>query len=165
MKLNGLPAFAPPTSGPLAARIAIGCLLAAIVAAPVAAQPTDYARKPVQVLVALQAGSASDVAVWVLAAKLAASLGQHFVVVNVPGVGGVLGASRVAKSSPDGYLLGAFNNGVFTILPHICPRAGSWSPITGARARTGIARGWPHCSTGARTSRRSTRRGMQRGSR
>ncbi len=124
MKLNGLPAFAPPTSGPLAARIAIGCLLAAIVDAPVAAQPTDYRRKPVQVVVALQAGSASDVAVRVLAEKLAASLGQQFVVDNVPGASGVLGASRVAKSSPDGYLLGAFNNGVFTILPHMIANNG-----------------------------------------
>ena len=53
MNLNGLPDFAPPTSGHLAVRAAIGSLFVAVVAALVTAQPTDYPRKPVQILVAL----------------------------------------------------------------------------------------------------------------
>ena len=80
---------------------------------------TEYPRKPVQIVLPLQAGSGSDIAIRTLAERLTASMGQPFLVENLTGAGGILGATKVARSSPDGYVLGAFNNGVLSVLPHL----------------------------------------------
>lgn len=82
----------------------------------VAAQPSFPSRQ-VTIVVPLQAGTASDLVVRVLAERLAAKLSQPFVVENVVGAGGQLGAQRVLKAKPDGYTLGAFNNAIHAILP------------------------------------------------
>jgi tripartite-type tricarboxylate transporter receptor subunit TctC len=92
-------------------------LLALILAAPVFAQ--EYPDKPVQIVLPLQVGSASDVAVRVFAERLGEGLKQPLVVENVTGAAGLIGAERLAKSRPDGYTLAALNNSILTILPNI----------------------------------------------
>lgn len=59
-------------------------------------------------------GGASDIVARVFAAKLQESLGQSFVVENRPGANANIGADYVAKSSPDGYILGFGGGGPLT---------------------------------------------------
>jgi tripartite-type tricarboxylate transporter receptor subunit TctC len=84
------------------------------------AQAQDaYPAKPIQVVLPLQAASASDIAVRIVAEKMAELLGQGMVVENVAGVGGLIGTNRVATARADGYTLAALNNSILTILPHM----------------------------------------------
>jgi tripartite-type tricarboxylate transporter receptor subunit TctC len=92
------------------------CVLASGIGAVARAQ-TSYPVRPVTIVVPLQAGTASDLVARVLAEQVAQKLGQQFVVENIVGAGGQVGAQRVVRAKPDGYVLGAFNNGVHAILP------------------------------------------------
>ncbi len=78
-----------------------------------------YPEKPVQIVLPLQVGSASDIAVRVVAERMAEAMKQPLVVENVTGAAGIIGADRVAKARPDGYTLAALNNSILTILPNI----------------------------------------------
>lgn len=71
------------------------------------------------IVLPLQVGSASDVAVRMFAERLGEGLKQPFVVENVTGAAGLIGAERVSKARPDGYTLAALNNSILTILPNI----------------------------------------------
>jgi len=73
----------------------------------------------VQIVLPLQVGSASDIAVRVVAERMAEAMKQPLVVENVTGAAGIIGADRVAKARPDGYTLAALNNSILTILPNI----------------------------------------------
>jgi tripartite-type tricarboxylate transporter receptor subunit TctC len=44
---------------------------------------------------------------------------QPFVLENVAGASGLIGAGRVARSAPDGYTIGAFDDGVLTVAPNL----------------------------------------------
>jgi tripartite-type tricarboxylate transporter receptor subunit TctC len=88
-------------------------------AAPLPAFAQEYPDRPVQIVLPLQVGSASDVAVRVFAERLGEGLKQPLVVENVTGAAGLIGAERLAKSRPDGYTLAALNNSILTILPNI----------------------------------------------
>jgi tripartite-type tricarboxylate transporter receptor subunit TctC len=96
------------------------CLGAAfgLAAAPAGAQES-YPAKPIQIVLPLQAASASDIATRVIAERLAEILGQGVVVENATGAGGLIGTNRVAAARADGYTLAALNNSILTILPHI----------------------------------------------
>jgi tripartite-type tricarboxylate transporter receptor subunit TctC len=54
-------------------------------------------------VVPFAAGSGSDTAARIVAARLSEVLGQQTIVENISGAGGMTGAYRVAKASPDGY--------------------------------------------------------------
>jgi tripartite-type tricarboxylate transporter receptor subunit TctC len=79
----------------------------------------DYPNKPIKWLAPLAAGSAVDAAARVVAAKISENIGQQIVVENMPGAAGLIGAERVAKSAPDGYTFGAFNDSVMTMVPNM----------------------------------------------
>lgn len=70
---------------------------------PVAA--ADYPTRPVQLVVGLAAGGATDAAARMLAEWLTRSLGHRVVIENRPGMGGNLGAQSVIKAPPDGHTL------------------------------------------------------------
>ncbi|MBL8383303.1 MAG: tripartite tricarboxylate transporter substrate binding protein [Burkholderiales bacterium] len=93
--------------------------LGALLTGAGAAAQGSYPDKPVQVVLPLQAGSASDVAIRVVAERLAESLKQSVTVENVTGAAGLIGTDRLLKSRPDGYTLAALNNSILTILPNI----------------------------------------------
>lgn len=94
--------------------------LAACVLAPGAVLGQDvFPSKPIQVVLPLQAGSASDIAARFVTERIAEILGQGMVVENVAGAGGLVGANRVATARADGYTLAALNNSILTILPHM----------------------------------------------
>jgi tripartite-type tricarboxylate transporter receptor subunit TctC len=92
-------------------------ILALVLSASALAQ--EYPEKPVQVVLPLQVGSASDIAVRVVVERVGEALKQPLVVENVTGAAGMIGAERVAKARPDGYTLAALNNSILTILPNI----------------------------------------------
>ncbi|MGM9484565.1 tripartite tricarboxylate transporter substrate-binding protein [Roseateles sp. NT4] len=77
--------------------------LAALLAAGAAA--AEYPDKPVTVIVPFAAGGPTDKVARDLAEALRKPLGNTVIVENVGGVGGTLGANKVAKASPDGYTL------------------------------------------------------------
>src|ERR1700728_3729545 len=79
--------------------------LPAVAMSPMARADTAYPERPIQVLVPFAAGSASDVITRILLNRMAASLGQNFIVENRPGAGGNTGTSAAAHAAPDGYTL------------------------------------------------------------
>ncbi len=85
----------------LNAVIAVSLALSAAIAIPAAAQ--DWPTRPITMIVPFGAGSGVDVLGRVLAPRLSEILGQPVIVENVGGAGGMIGASRVAKATPDGY--------------------------------------------------------------
>ena len=63
-------------------------------------------------------GERFDIAVRIVAERMAELLGQGVVVENVSGVGGLIGTNRVAAARRR-YTLAALNNSILTILPHM----------------------------------------------
>ena len=82
--------------------------LSLIALATDAAMAQAYPSKPVHIVVGFSSGAATDAVARLLGQKFTESWGTQVVVENVPGVGGNVAASRVAKSAPDGHMLGLF---------------------------------------------------------
>ena len=83
---------------------------------PAAAQ-SAYPDRPVRIIVTFAPGSATDITARVIAQKLSEAWGIAVTIENIPGSGGVVGADRIAKATPDGYTLGWIANGALTIAP------------------------------------------------
>ena len=81
----------------------IVCGLMALSAATVCAQ--QYPSKVLTMIVPFAAGGPSDTIARILAQTMSASLKQQIIIENVGGAGGTIGATRAAKSDPDGYTL------------------------------------------------------------
>jgi tripartite-type tricarboxylate transporter receptor subunit TctC len=96
--------------------IIIGIALAA------AAWAQPYPRKPILMLVPLQAASAVDNAARLVAQRMSENMGQPIVIENQPGAAGLIGTERVAKAAPDGYTIGGFNDSIMTMLPNLHPK-------------------------------------------
>ena len=90
-----------------------------LAAAPLAAAAQGYPNKPIRMIVPLAAASAVDNAARIVAQKMSVNMGQQVVIENQPGASGQIGADRVAKSAPDGYTLGGFNDSIMTMLPNM----------------------------------------------
>jgi tripartite-type tricarboxylate transporter receptor subunit TctC len=96
-------------------------IVAAVVALvlPVLASAQAYPGKPIKMIVPLAAASAVDVGARLLAQKMSQNMGQQVVVENQPGAAGQIGAGVVARSAPDGYTIGGFNDSIMTMLPNL----------------------------------------------
>lgn len=81
-----------------------------------------YPTGSVTVVLPLQAGSASDVAVRHLTERLSTRFGTGFVVENVAAAAGLVGLDRLSRARPDGQTVAALNNSIVTILPHLQPQ-------------------------------------------
>jgi tripartite-type tricarboxylate transporter receptor subunit TctC len=82
-------------------------LLAACVmsAAAYAAGADTYPERPVKLIVGFQPGGPTDLIARLIAQKLSEETGKNFIIENVAGAGGNVGAGRAAQSTPDGYTL------------------------------------------------------------
>ena len=78
-----------------------------------------YPARPVRIIVAFTAGSATDIIARVLAERFTRTMGQPFLVENKPGAGGSVGTEQVKNARPDGYTLVAAGSGPFGINPAI----------------------------------------------
>ncbi|MBW2427360.1 MAG: tripartite tricarboxylate transporter substrate binding protein [Deltaproteobacteria bacterium] len=74
----------------------------------------EYPTKPVKLIVPWGAGGGTDALMRVVAHFATKYLGQPMVVVNVPGVGGTLGARQGKDAKPDGYTLTATHESVIS---------------------------------------------------
>ena len=86
---------------------------------PIAAAAQPYPGKPIRMIIPLAAASAVDNAARIVTQKMAANMGQSFVIENVPGAAGLIGTRQVAAAAPDGYTLGGFNDSIMTMLPNL----------------------------------------------
>ena len=80
----------------------------------VAAAQATWPDKPVRVIVPWAPGGITDVLARAVAHKLSDQLGQPFVIYNMGGAAGNIGAAMVAKAPADGYTLLLTNPGAFT---------------------------------------------------
>jgi tripartite-type tricarboxylate transporter receptor subunit TctC len=78
---------------------------ASLPALPARAQGGAWPNKPVKIVVPFPPAGATDVITRALGQKLAAELGQPFVIENRPGAASAIGAEQVARSPADGYTL------------------------------------------------------------
>ncbi|MEK5444821.1 MULTISPECIES: tripartite tricarboxylate transporter substrate binding protein [unclassified Fredinandcohnia] len=65
----------------------------------------DYPTKPINVIVPWAAGGDSDVIARITHKYLEKELGQKFIVTNIGGAGGTIGAQEGMQADPDGYTL------------------------------------------------------------
>ncbi len=80
---------------------------------------TAYPDRPIKMIVPLAAASAVDVAARIVTQKMADNMGQQFVILNLPGASGLIGAEQVARAEPDGYTIGGFNDSIMTMVPNL----------------------------------------------
>lgn len=80
-------------------------LLLTLVGGTVSSEAQPYPKNVVRIVVPLSAGGVTDIVARLLADKLAARLGQPFIVENKVGAGGAVAAEAVARAEPDGYTL------------------------------------------------------------
>ena len=78
-----------------------------------------YPNKPVRLIVPFAAGSLTDAVGRLIGQELGKRLGQNVIVEDRPGANAQLGASFVAKTTPDGYTLMATTNTAHAANPHL----------------------------------------------
>ena len=84
------------------ARTILGAVLAGALMLSAAAGAQEWPSRPVTVVVPFAAGGPIDVVARIISPRMSELLGQQVVVDNIPGAGGMVGASRVAKAAPVG---------------------------------------------------------------
>ncbi|HET7731253.1 MAG TPA: tripartite tricarboxylate transporter substrate binding protein [Usitatibacter sp.] len=82
--------------GPVFAALALSAIV-------FGAQAQGWPNRPVKLINPYPAGGGVDAFSRPLAAKLTQALGQSFIVENMGGAGGTVGAAAAAKAAPDGY--------------------------------------------------------------
>jgi tripartite-type tricarboxylate transporter receptor subunit TctC len=96
-------------------------LAAALVSISLAATTTaavaEYPERSIRVVVAIAAGSVTDVIARASAAELASRLGQQFVIENRGGANGIPAADACKSARPDGYTICLLNHGHFSFNP------------------------------------------------
>jgi len=90
--------------------------------APAGAQAQVYPDKPVRVIVPFAAGGTTDIIARVVSAQITAELGHPMIVDNKGGAGGMIGATEIAKATPDGYTLGVATVSTTACVPAINPK-------------------------------------------
>jgi tripartite-type tricarboxylate transporter receptor subunit TctC len=88
--------------------LGFGASAMAAAALPAFAQPAS--DRPVRMVLPISAGSGVDAIARASSAALGKALGQPVVIENLPGAGGITGASAVVKAVPDGSTLGMVSN-------------------------------------------------------
>src|SRR5688572_22759729 len=95
----------------------MACSCLALAAGAAVAQ--QYPAKPVRFVVPYPAGGVNDIVARVIGQRMAAALGQPWIVDNRPGRGGSIGHDSVAKAPADGYTLVHGGMGSLTLGPFL----------------------------------------------
>ena len=85
------------------------------------ARAEDYPARPVTVIVPFAAGGPADITGRIVADIFNRHLGQKFVVENVGGAGGTIGALRAARAAADGYTILSGHLGTNALAPAFYP--------------------------------------------
>jgi tripartite-type tricarboxylate transporter receptor subunit TctC len=94
----------------------------------VSAHAADYPNRVIRMIVPYPAGGTSDVLARVLAKKMGDNMGQSLIIENIGGAAGTIGATAVARATPDGYTLIFGYATQFTIAPALYQNL-SYDPI------------------------------------
>jgi tripartite-type tricarboxylate transporter receptor subunit TctC len=89
-----------------------------------------YPDKPINLVIPVAPGDATDIAARVMADELSKLLKVSVMVVNTPGAGGMMGANHVVKAAKDGYTLLFTINASLTSNRILNPQAASYDPLT-----------------------------------
>src|SRR5215218_7341522 len=93
-------------------KVLLAALIAVVLGGPAAAQ--EWPTRPISLVVPFPAGGPIDFIGRLMAQRLSERLGQQVIVENIGGAGGMNGAARVAKSTPDGSMFLFGNQGTHT---------------------------------------------------
>jgi tripartite-type tricarboxylate transporter receptor subunit TctC len=107
-----------------AAAVLAVLVLAALIIPRLAAAADKYPLRPITLIVPFPAGGGVDAVARIVADKLAAGLGQPFVIDNRGGAAGVIGMRMGAKAAADGYTLILAHTGSTSINPSLYANAG-----------------------------------------
>lgn len=91
-------------------------------AASVACATVQAQTKPLRIVVPFAPGGSGDLIPRAIAPSISEQLGQPVVVENITGAGGVIGATHVARSAPDGLTLGVATVSTHGIQPAVMKR-------------------------------------------
>ena len=80
----------------------------------IASAQKDWPTKSVQWVVPFAAGGPTDTIARLIAVPMGQALGQTVVVENVPGAGGTIASTKVARAAPDGYTIYIHHMGMAT---------------------------------------------------
>jgi tripartite-type tricarboxylate transporter receptor subunit TctC len=103
---------------------AAALILAELVLPRFAAAADKYPVRPITLIVPFPAGGGVDAVARIVADKLAAALGQPFVIDNRGGAAGVIGMRMGARAAADGYTLILAHTGTTSINPSLYANAG-----------------------------------------
>jgi tripartite-type tricarboxylate transporter receptor subunit TctC len=93
--------------------------LATILQNPVEATAQSWPSRPITLIVPYAAGGPVDTIARIVSSRMSEILGQQIVIENVGGAGGMSGAARVAKATPDGYTLLLSGSAVLAQVPNL----------------------------------------------
>jgi tripartite-type tricarboxylate transporter receptor subunit TctC len=97
-----------------------------------------YPERPIRLIVSFPAGGSSDTMARIVQPGLEKLLGQSVVIDNRPGAGGMLAVDMVAKSPPDGYVIGLGGAGALGTNLGLQEKM-SYDPIKDIAPVTGLA--------------------------
>jgi len=107
----------------MTAVLALSALVASTlsISGPVAQEREPYPADTVTIVVPYAAGGTGDTVGRVVADELSKRFAANFIVENVGGASGTIGAERVARAEPDGATLLLAGNAIITTAPHLAP--------------------------------------------
>jgi|PersoiStandDraft_1058852.scaffolds.fasta_scaffold15952_2 tripartite-type tricarboxylate transporter receptor subunit TctC len=110
------------------------------IAPPAMGQAKDFPNKAVKVIVPFTAGSGSDTSARFFGEKLAAILGQPFVVENKPGASGVIAVMTVKTAPADGHMILLASNSPLSVNP-VTIKDLPYDPLKDLKPLSGLTRG------------------------
>lgn len=78
---------------------------------------TSYPTRPINFIIPLPPGEASEISIRLLLSSAEKHLGQSIVPINRPGAGLTIGISEIARAKPDGYTIGFSAFGPMLVTP------------------------------------------------
>lgn len=93
------------------------------------ASAQDWPSRPVTMIVPYAAGGPVDTVGRIMAQGLSEVLGQQVVIENIGGAGGMTGANRVAKATPDGYTFLLGGSATLTLVPALYGKKTLYDPL------------------------------------